>query len=720
MTFWNQHLSDELNRTLYVKNPHAKQISTATASTKPYSFDTSPSVPHVNYYLDRTTENPIRTLQFLLHHPHLNRSDMYQTQSTIGTVSVIPDSVNASPENTFMLGDNKIIVKADSTLHVLIGMVIIFLLINVVIILIYIIRRNYYNKNLKRKLDVLSLDGTTDDELKRSAKFNDGDESFILDIGRRKNEYVPVKRYHSPINGFLLSRQYSTSTVDTHTKVSDWIAQEVNRQQNLKSAEDKRTASPSFLMGGSRTFFAKGAEPPDAGVDVGPDNLTSNGTRHPALMKSKSFESQIKDKIICEEISVRTDLLDSVDLRHSNSVPSVKEYSSDKTTDFLLRIDHRYTRSDPVEHARPFIPKEEITSFIEDVDVNVTSRDECDGAASHFPLTPEETLQIYQLRNYPKVLPNYPEESSEYVSPSSFKRRSMPSYQHLLNQYARMPPVPPPRSSSTLGRRSSIRSSGSSGSMLVPTMARVPERLSPPDEEPEITYNALHVGPLLPGSRENLYSTMSRRPIVTQKSCEFANPENQEQCGNSSAVDKANQEKLQNDEEKSRLFRPSCLKPPITYKCRDDRSSVIVQPKIVIKPSINRQNSSETPKQSNIPRVHAPPDSSHYSYTTQTASSNSKIPTLKSIHSSSPSNSSSSSSSNSSNNSGKSGIISSSNDNVDNNVQETVKNDNLRDKENTKIRQSDDPSNSSDNIRSASNSSTETSSSSAETVKHIY
>lgn len=718
MTFWNQHLPDELNRTLYLRNPFAKYIPTSTASTKPYPFDTSPSGPHVNYYLDRTTENPIRTLQYLLHHPNLNRSDVYQIQSTAGTASPIPDSANASPENTFMLGDNKIIVKADSTLHVLIGMVIIFLLINVVIILIYVIRRNYYSKNLKRKLDVLSLDGTTDDELKRSAKFNDGDESFILDIGRRKNEYVPVKRYHSPINGFLLSRQYSTSTVDTHTKVSDWIAQEVNRQQNIKSAEEKGTASPSFLMGGSRTFFGKGAEPSEAGVDIGPDSLTTNEIRHPSLMKSKSFESQTKDKIICEEINVRTDLLDSVDLRHSNSVPSIKEASSDRTTDFLLRIDHRHTRSDPVEQPRPFIPKEEITSFIEDVDVNVTSRDECDGAASHFPLSPEETLQLYQMRNYPKVLPNYPEGSSEYVSASSFKRRSMPSYQHLVNQCSRMPPVPPPRSSSTLGRRSSFRTSGSSGSsVLVPTMARVPERLSPPDEEPEITYNALHVGPLLPGSKENLYSTMNRRQIQNQKSTEATNREHQEQTDSNFSE---NEQKLQNDEEKSKQPRPSGIKQPTSYKCRDDRSSVIVQPKIVIKPNITRQNSSDTTKQSsNIPRVHAPPDSSHYAYATPLAPTNSKIPTLKGVLSSSnTSNSSSSNESNSSNSSSNcdnNHTTNTINENSSNNIQSTGTDENSKDNE-----KSGDQTNNSDNTRSASNSSTETSSSSAETVKQIF
>lgn len=475
-----------------------------------------PSMPHVNYYLDKSTDNPIRQLQFLLHHSTPNRSDMYQTQSSASSIaSSVPNPASASPENTFMLGDNnKIVVKADTTVNVLIAMVIIFLLVNVVIIFIYYVRRSYYNRNLKRKLDVLSLDGTTDDELKRSNKFNDGDESFILDIVRKKNEYVPVKRYHSPINGFLLSRHYSTSTMDTHTKVSDWISHEVNRQ-----SPKLRAKSPSFSMGDAKHFFAKNGDKISIAIDSMPDGRSDSMShqRPIELMKSKSFDA--RDTIICQDIDVRSDLLDSIDLRNSKRQDSLASLKNAAAIDSVLRIDHRATRSDPVPmpYQRPFCPNEEITSFIEDVevDINVTSRDECDGATSRFPLSPEETLQIIQMRNYPKVLPRYPESSSEYVSTSSFKRRSMPSYQHFLNQYARMPPVPPPRTTSTLDRKLSMKRSNSdqTGTCApTPTMVqRSNEPPSPPiEEEPEITC-ALHVGPLLPGSKENLYSTVNRK-----------------------------------------------------------------------------------------------------------------------------------------------------------------------------------------------------------------
>lgn len=480
-------MSEQLNGD---PNPTERNSIESTSFVKPL-------IPHVNYYLDKSTENPIRQLQYLLHHTGPNRSEMYATQSTVETPQQVFDTVSASPENTFILGDNKIIVKADSTLNVFIAMIIIFLVINVIIITIYMVRRNYFKKNLKQKLDILSLDGTTDDDLKRSNKFNDGDESFILDIVRRKNEYVPVKRYHSPINGFLLTRHYSTSTVDTHTKVSDWISHEVNRQ-----SPHFRSKSPSFSFGTTNQFFGKKTED-NNGIDSG-----TQDSRPPIeLMKSKSFELNRKTGMICQELSNRGPMFDRVIASNTENEP--------ETSNRVLQIDHRHTNSDPVTTMTTAFaqqnPNETVTSFIEDVDVNVTSRDECDGA-SHFPLTPEETLKIYQMRNYPKVLPKYPNVTSEYVSTSSFKRRSMPSYQHMINTYAKYPPVPPPRTSSTLDRMTMMCLSDGNRSdplPLVPVMAQpIPEAV----EEPEtIAIAALHVGPLLPGSKENLYSTVSRK-----------------------------------------------------------------------------------------------------------------------------------------------------------------------------------------------------------------
>lgn len=512
MFYWNQQLPSELNRTIFQRRPSIVGNTNPLDPTRITPFASSSAAPppgaHVIYYSDKTTEDPIRMLQYLLQHPHLNRSELHQVQSISTTMDAsAADASMATPsDRTYALGDNHVPLKADSTFNILIGMVVLFLIINVIIFSVYGVRRIYYNRQVQRKLDVLSLDGTTDDDLKRS-KFNDGDESFILDIVRRKNEYVPVKRYHSPIHGFLLSRHCSTSTMDTHTKVSDWISHEVNRQ-TPKDANMK-----SSLVCGH-------IEKISVAMD-GTKNSHNIKHHHPVeLTKSKSFEYP-KDITICDELDVRRDLFDSVHLREAhraNSIPSLRELSPPPPlprTEFI-RIDHRPARSDPVALKYSQLARaEDVTSFIEDVDINVTSRDECDGADSYFTMSPQETLQVYEMRKYPKVLPEHPNGSndSEYVSTSSFKRRSMPSHQFLVNQYGRVaPPLPPPRTTSTLGRNISIRSNSSNLSGLLTTTSPVQRALLPTslDEEPEIAYNVLHVGPLLPGSKENLYSTVKR------------------------------------------------------------------------------------------------------------------------------------------------------------------------------------------------------------------
>lgn len=120
------------------------------------------------------------------------------------------------------------------------------------------------------------------------------------------------------------------------------------------------------------------------------------------------------------------------------------------------------------------------------------------------------------MRNYPKVLPSVPDDTTEYVSSALIKRRSMPPQYFSANTddtYAaasvtsRFPPAPPPRISSTLGRGSKRDSNLTTTSPLM--MALEPPA---PVLDPEISYNVLHVGPLLPQSTESIYSTVMRTP----------------------------------------------------------------------------------------------------------------------------------------------------------------------------------------------------------------
>ncbi|XP_052133048.1 uncharacterized protein LOC127752260, partial [Frankliniella occidentalis] len=125
----------------------------------------------------------------------------------------------------------------------------------------------------------------------------------------------------------------------------------------------------------------------------------------------------------------------------------------------------------------PASPPAHLHSFVGPRDVNVTSRDE----AVPEQCGPEEALDNMRRRNFPKVLPDFPGVSSGVPSgvPAqqlqmsamqlAARRRSLPPGQLQMlrtypgpyptideadtGAYNRMRPAPPPRISSTLGRR---------------------------------------------------------------------------------------------------------------------------------------------------------------------------------------------------------------------------------------------------------------------------
>lgn len=477
-------------------------------------------------------------------------------------------------------------------LGILIAIVILFLLVNVVILFAYVIKKNYYDRTLKRKLDVLSVDGTTDDDLKRS-KFNDCDESFILDVVRNKNDYEPVNRNRSPINGYLLAREMSTSTVDAHTKVQDWMSHEITKK-GMKAKD----ASPSFSTR-SRSFFRRSGKVSVA-VDATPCTRTASVLRQePAELLQQSFNYENKDVIICEEVDVDASLIDAVNLRESKTDNSRRNSISslDDPVD-IIKIDHRHSRSDPVQTYYSFKQDEDITVFIEDdEDVNVTSRDE---PAERKLLSPEAALKAIQMRNYPKVLPKYPQDTTDYVS-SSMKRRSLPPQYFSMNSF-KAAPAPPPRTTSTLGRRPSDRRE----SKTLTTSPIMKAEEPPVEEEPEITCNMLHVGPLIPKSNESLYSALRKKPPTPDQCKSFS-------FENCVIMENVSQDAKMPDETTDQCqVKPSGIKPPSGFKTVNSmQSDKKTAPKIIIKPTVTRQNSADRKNQNlNITRVQAPQDSS--------------------------------------------------------------------------------------------------------------
>lgn len=574
MMYWNQALPDELNRTLSMLGPSAHHphlyAPTSTVQTAPTvngpSFHRNapfggtsihPAAAdaivdgggaHINYYPDRdATDDPFRALKVLLNRQNLNdHSDMYNTQSTASVVTAtIID--NGTPEDfqhlQHLQSDGRRaaaaaeeqqhtarIVRADAMLGVMITVIISFVLLNVVVIGAWLMRRWFVAKSLRNKLDMLSLDGGTteaDTVAAVDAKLSmiggldgaggDDDGGFIMDSTMRRqqrsfdksNDYETVTMNGakpSPMKGYLLGSDLSNSTVDAHTKVSDWMCQEIrNGDEQLKK---KTSESPQSFSLKGRGFFRRHTKSSESRQT--PETIAEHEKNRYPLCGQHSH-----DTIICQDVDVDAALIDgSIDLRDGNSQQNRSSIPSLKGSADILHIsaNHRHSRSDPVPmyYRRAPAPDEDISLFC-DIDPAMSSTRR-DASVEKQPVRPEDALATIRMRNYPKVLPRVPDDSTEYVSSALIKRRSLPPQYFSANASALRvpPPQPPPRTTSTLGRKQSARDSHLITTSPLMVAAEPPGRAD--SAEPEIACNVLHIGPLLPKSTESIYSTVSRTP----------------------------------------------------------------------------------------------------------------------------------------------------------------------------------------------------------------
>lgn len=514
MSFWNKQLPDELRQISAIQPPPFVHYYPPNPAQNPRQGTSVDHIitGHMNKYPAKSvqsTEDPLRTLKFLLKDP-LDTAGMYNAQPTNGGSTDEP-KINLFEKHE---QEEDEIMKSESTVHILVGLVIVFLAINAIIVSMYLIKKRKKGNRITRKLGILTYDGTNDDDLKRT-KRNDGDDSYILDIVRKSNTYEPVKTSScSPINGYKITRQLSSSTVDTHVKVNDWISQEIAKY----SPKSGKRSSPSFSVR-ARSFLMKPRKVSVA-IDATPQARSRSILRQEPIevTKLKSPDSPVRNIIVCQEVEVDADLINPneaddsiVGLNRRTSTYSIPEYPR------VHKVDHKHSQSDPVEmYYTVHRNDEEITSFVEeteDKDVNVTS---CDSAIEKDPLTPEEQLQNIKRRNFPKVLPDYPDSEEDYAMSMSVKRRSLPP-QHFsfLGQLNRVPPTPPPRTISTLGRYPSKRRDSNS----ITTSPVMLAEDCPEEEEPEITANTLIVGPLVPKSSESLYCTVrGKKQLSNEKS----------------------------------------------------------------------------------------------------------------------------------------------------------------------------------------------------------
>lgn len=561
--YWNEGLLETM-RNANSLNQYGK-FSNAPAT--PRNIPLMPTGQVINMYpikveIENPTEDPLRELRYRLHQqqhrdsqaPYLSSLSTHeQTFGTAITSSASSSSSATESINYEPISDDEILTSEATTMYLLITVIVTFLLINMMGLFIYLYRRN---KKINRKYDNANIfDAVSDD--KRS-KFNE-DDSFILDILRKSsnNTYESVKR-HSPINGYGINRQTSTSTVDTHMKVNDWISNEITKCTSLTSnGHITHSKQNSFSTSNSNK-----KEKVNVAIDATPQARSNSILRQEPIevTKAKSLDyGSNMGKIICQEVEMDVTMIDeipfrgiydnnlndnnSIDEKHDSDTSSCSCSSFSQCCEECAIND--INRHDVGTINMPYHqihPHDEImTSFIDTAPrfgdfINVTSRDSLDSPQSLYtPLSPEESLKAIQKMNYPKVLPSYPEhvqlndatkrrslqvppqyyqihESGNTWDNATFNRQNSSSSSSSSSR-----PEPPPRLSSTLGRRQSRNEDRSSHFMTKPLKAEEPppslEFVLPtvPTEE-----STLIVGPIIPKA-ENIYMTMQRKKSISRQ-----------------------------------------------------------------------------------------------------------------------------------------------------------------------------------------------------------
>lgn len=435
--------------------------------------------------------DPITELRYRLQQPRDSHSSDFAAPSSTSLNVMATNAIVVTEQPIIhepMASGDEEIFTSETTAFLLIAVIVTFLAVNIFALVIYMFRRN---RKLKRKYDNSNLYDSSDD--KRS-KYNDTDESFIL--RKSNNTYESVKR-HSPINGFGIRRQISTSTVDTHTKVMGWMS----------SDEGKKT------LPNNSSFSTLKREKVSVAVDATPQARSNSILRQEPIEVTKARTSFDYDysgggRIVCQDVDMDMSMIDEIPFHHREFRESVlsESGSSDCSScshceECALSRQLTYGFADDSERRRGLNQNEEkVTSFIEplSIDVNVTSRE---FSAEKIPLTPEETLKLIQRMNCPKVLPSYPENHQFTDS----RRRSLQIPSQYYQIHNPSPPEPQaPRETSTLGRKSILRSE--------PIKVAEP----PPKVIPEITSSSITVGPLIPKS-ENIYMSMQRRKSLNRQ-----------------------------------------------------------------------------------------------------------------------------------------------------------------------------------------------------------
>lgn len=337
--------------------------------------------------------------------------------------------------------------------------------------------------------------------------------------------------------GIVRQASSSTVTIDPHTKVKEWIAQEIiqrcsprfmrkGKKNDLKTGScdtyadhtdqtsNKTVDSNISKVGSLTTLSRQKAKKVSVAVDATPATRSASVLQQTPIELTKSMDeglvlSGLSQSPGVESMKAATSLVtilkrpslqrsaamnsdeslsDKVEpLRRSTSINMQLSTTSESTPN----ISHFHSRSEPIPSTssvsklfdirlspekgpcdvlysqvqkRPKLAlPAEINETRGKTDVNVTSRDAINDDTY---LSAEEALDNIKRRNYPKVLPDYPDVDDFHLQ-RAIKRRSLPLCAQIstdpgggdevrsdISMALKVPPPPPPRVS-TLGRKPS-------------------------------------------------------------------------------------------------------------------------------------------------------------------------------------------------------------------------------------------------------------------------
>ena len=578
-------------------------------------FSRPPPIKPTNYPFFWTNSRPRSTDRSVVY----GREDLYPR-------SYPDERDDKTVYGTIITNERTNVARVDITIPIMIGVLFFLVSASVMIGLYYkciLMKRNaVVNHSYGRHVETTNprVVSNKRENANRQSDVKDGCnlmKMFGSKSSKSEDTYEAVKTNESNSSKLKLTRQMSSSTIDAHTKVRDWIAQEIvhkcspkflRKSKHQTSTEhktrketkpvdvkDKPSLNSSKITGSTSTLGQSPTRPvsPDEGfkhqanaslipvqkshrkaekisvaVDATPTGRGSSVMRQQPIELTKSldhasFESEL-DVPLRRSVTLDNFLepRSHLPLRKHPSNSSLKLQQPEGAT--VIKIEHGngHKKSDSDGTAK------KLRTF-EPLSVNVTSRD--DDEQPPPPLTPEESLQTIKRRNFPKVLPDLPDDVAKHGAPQ--KRRSMPAPGHLFvpipenssfsqpnsptcKTFTKCPPEPPPRISSSLGRKPQV---------LIPSTALLAQE-PPAPKEPELACNNLFIGPLIP-SRENRKVIM--KPVDTYK------------FNNQPIYDN--------------------LRPKHNPGRQADTSARRIEPKVIIKPTISRTISD--PSRTKGPRV---------------------------------------------------------------------------------------------------------------------